>query len=489
MSLYRGGRRIAAVLAAAALSAAFGTAYAASGNVSVQKVSSDPFTNTSSYHKTQVEPDTFAWGNTIVGVFQTGRFYDGGSSDIGWATSTDGGTTWTHGFLPGVTTYSNPPGPYARATDPSAAYDPKHDVWLAESLGMSGSTGAAVIVNRSTDGGLTWSNPVTILTQSGADKNWIVCDTWAASPFYGNCYAEWDDNFAGNLLQMSTSTDGGKTWKLASTPSASVIGGQPLVQPNGAVIVPTDDGGEGSVESFRSTDGGKTYTGPVSITGIQNAFDPGNMRTPPLPSAEIDGNGKVYVVWADCRFRSGCSSNDIVMTTSKDGLSWSAVTRIPIDGTNSGVDHFIPGIAVDPSTKGNTAHLGLTYYYFPDTNCSVSNCKLDVGFVSSTDGGATWSAPIQLAGPMTIASLPLTSQGYMVGDYISTSILGGKAWTVFAKSKPGTTCTLGKIKSCNQKMVAPVGGLAITAGSIPAGHDRVVGSSPNRPAGGLRTAS
>jgi hypothetical protein len=282
-------RSIGAALTVAAVWAVAGGGAAAFANFKLTKVSSDPFTNTTSYHKTQVEPDTFAWGNTIVSVFQTGRFVDGGSSDIGWATSTDGGATWKHGFLPGVTTYSDPPGPYARATDPSIAYDPKHEVWIAQSLGMEGGgEGIAVIVNRSMDGGLTWSKPVTILDQDGADKNWIVCDTWLGSPHYGNCYAEWDDNGAGNLLQMSTSTDGGKTWTMASVPSVSVIGGQPLVQPDVTVIMPTDNGFEGSVESFRSTDGGATYTGPATISGVSNATDPGDMRTPPFPSAEMD---------------------------------------------------------------------------------------------------------------------------------------------------------------------------------------------------------
>jgi hypothetical protein len=480
-------RSIGVVLAATAIFAAFGGG-SALANVDLVKVSSDPFTNASSYHRTQVEPDTFAWGSTIVAVFQTGRFSDGGSSDVGWATSTDAGATWTHGFLPGVTVYSNPAGPFDRDTDPAVAYDPEHDVWLAQTLGMSGTSGAAVIVNRSTDGGLTWSKPVTILNQFGADKNWIVCDTWESSPHYGNCYAEWDNNGAGTLLQMSTSTDGGKTWKLASTPQVSVIGGQPLVQPDGTVIVPTDNGFEGSVESFRSTDGGATYTGPVTISAISNAGDPGSMRTPPLPSAEMDGGGKVYVTWADCRFRSGCSSNDIVMATSKDGLTWSPVTRIPIDGVNSGVAHFIPGIGVDVATKGKNAHLALTYYYFPDSNCSVATCQLDVGFVSSTDGGATWSSPVKLAGPMNIAGLPQTNQGYMVGDYISTSILGGKAWTVFAKSK-GSSCTLGQITSCNQKMVAPASGLAVTGGHIPVGRERPLAIGFGRATGGLKTAS
>src|SRR5262249_20695414 len=81
-------------------------------NVALTKVSHDPYTNTNAYHSTQVEPDTFAWGNTIVAVFQTGRFPGGGSDDTGFATSTDRGKTWTHGFMPGTTIYADPPGQY-----------------------------------------------------------------------------------------------------------------------------------------------------------------------------------------------------------------------------------------------------------------------------------------------------------------------------------------------------------------------------------------
>src|SRR5437870_11129452 len=105
-------RRFGIVGLVGAVWAALAPAAPATANVSITKISSDPFTNTTSFHKTQVEPDTFAWGTTIVATFQTGRFSDGGSSDVGWATSTDGGATWKHGFLPGVTTYSDPPGPY-----------------------------------------------------------------------------------------------------------------------------------------------------------------------------------------------------------------------------------------------------------------------------------------------------------------------------------------------------------------------------------------
>ena len=78
----------------------------ASAAVPLTKISSDPYTNPSSQHKTQVEPDTFASGSTIVSAFQSGRFFDGGASNIGWATSTNGGSSWQNGFLPGITKYA-----------------------------------------------------------------------------------------------------------------------------------------------------------------------------------------------------------------------------------------------------------------------------------------------------------------------------------------------------------------------------------------------
>jgi hypothetical protein len=209
-------------------------------------------------------------------------------------------------------------------------------------------TGAAVLTSRSTDGGLTWQNPVTtsLHTNTFYDKNWITCDTWAQSPHYGNCYQEWDDS----RLSMSTSTDGGLTWGPVRFPGGNGLGGQPVVQPDGTVIVPYE-GGAG-IRSFRSTDGGATWQTSVAVASVSEHGVAGNLRTSPLPSAEVAHDGKVYVVWQDCRFRNNCSSNDIVMSTSSDGIAWTTPVRIPIDAATSGVDHFIPGIAVDKSTEG-----------------------------------------------------------------------------------------------------------------------------------------
>src|SRR5919202_1955643 len=97
--------------AALALAVVVVSAAAASANVTLVKVSSDPYANTTSSHRTEVEPDTFAFGSTLVSAFQVGRFYDGGASDIGWATSTSAGSSWTNGFLPGITKFQSA-GPY-----------------------------------------------------------------------------------------------------------------------------------------------------------------------------------------------------------------------------------------------------------------------------------------------------------------------------------------------------------------------------------------
>ena len=408
-----------------------GSAVAASA---LQVISTDPLSNSASQHQTEVEPDTFSFGSTVVSAFQVGRIYSGGSGAIGWALSTDGGANWSHGLLPGLTKSAPSPGPYDRATDPSVAYDAAHGRWLAASLGMTGSTGVAVAVNRSTNGS-TWGNAVVAATKGGnLDKSWIVCDNTAASPYYGHCYIEYDDNGNGDLIYNSTSTDGGSTW---STPkptsnSAHGLGGQPLVRADGTVIVPIANASTTGLISYHSSDGGQTWSASSPVSGIQHHRVHANMRDSNLPSAEIDGSGTVYVAWEDCRFRAGCSSNDIVIATSSDGVTWSAPSRVPIDPTTSSADHFIPGVGVDTTTSGASAHLALTYYFFPVAACTAATCQLEVGQISSSSGLSGWgTATTVTSSPMKSRWLANTSQGRMVGDYISTSFVSGSPIAAF----------------------------------------------------------
>jgi hypothetical protein len=464
--------------------------FAGNTDPTLLQINSDPFTNTDSNHKTQVEPGSFSFGNTIVNAMQSGRYFDGGASDISYSTSLDGGRTWKANPLPGVTVFSTPPGPYARASDPSVAYDARHKVWLVSYLGIKNPNTADVVVSRSTDGGVTFGSPVIVHSQGTdlLDKNWTTCDDSPSSRFYGNCYTEFDDNTQLNLVQLSTSSDGGQSWGApVTTPDAAcVIGGQPLVQPSGTLVMPISDCFETSVLSITSTDGGRTLNQPAFVSQQIFFGAAGNLRSGGLVSADIDHDGTVYVTWADCRVESRCTAgvDDLMLSTSADGMSWSVPRRIPITPVGSTLEPMLPGLGVDHSTGGRSANLGLVYYFYPNqvignNFCTVDQCQLEVGFISSTNGGRTWGKPQTLAGPMNLRWLPLTTQGFMVGDYFSTSIVSNDkhetsvAFPVFMVASPptppDTTCsndtTGAPGQLCNQPTFTAGNGIAIGGGA------------------------
>src|SRR3954469_6496972 len=411
-------RRLLHIAPLAALLLVLLGATAAHANV---PFTADKYTNSTSQHRTHVEPDSFAFGSTEVAAYQSGRFFDGGSSGTGFATTTDNGATWTSGFLPGTTVFDAPAGPYSRATDPAVAYDSIHDVWFVSTLGLVQKgkklKGQAVLVSRSTDGGHSWGNPVVVANAAKSqdfDKNWITCDNNASSPFKGNCYVTFDDFGHADTIKFSTSTNGGTSWgpALNTADNAHGLGGQPVVQPNGTVVVPAANASETAIIATRSTNGGASWEASNLVSQVVDHPVAANLRSGPLPSAEIDGNDNVYVVWQDCRFEANCAANDIVLSKSANGTSWSAATGVPADGANANADQFIPGLGVDPSGR-----LALTYYYYDDANCGTT-CQLNVGYLSSANGGSTWSSQTMLAGPISPSWIADTSQGRMVGDYI-----------------------------------------------------------------------
>jgi len=91
----------------------------AHAQVTLTQLSDDTFTDTPSQHDTEVEPGTFSYGSTIVSAFQVARIFGGGGADIGFATSTDAGKTWTNGYLPGITIYEG--GTHSAASDAAVA--------------------------------------------------------------------------------------------------------------------------------------------------------------------------------------------------------------------------------------------------------------------------------------------------------------------------------------------------------------------------------
>jgi hypothetical protein len=399
--------------------------------VVTREISQDPFRSSTSQHATEVEPDTASWGSTVVAVFQVGRIADGGAANIGWATSRNGGRTWNHGFLPGLTPASKPAGSWPRISDPSVAYDARHRVWLAVSLAF-GSSDSANLISRSSDG-LHWSRPVTATLRRGfqLDKEWIACDTWQSSPFFGHCYLSYDDL---ETLEIETqvSADGGLTWAAPAHapgfPGRAAIQGkyapgvQPVVRPDGMVVIPYFD--EDLISELRSLDGGATWLPPTPIYAPQAYYAPiPGLRAGPLPSAAVDGAGTVYVAWADsCAPPNFCGGpNQIFVARSSDGVSWTPPKTTSRPTLSSDVE--LPGLAADPNTPGS---LVVTYYNV------VQKVALNVYLVSSRNGGATWSAPRRLNSRTFPFDWLAEAGGAMVGDYISTSFAAGRAVPVFA---------------------------------------------------------
>ena len=147
-------------------------------------------------------------------------------------------------------------------------------------------SGAAVLTSRSTDGGLTWRNPVTtslstghLLRQELDHLRHVGAEPALRQLLPGVGRQRGDPT-------MSTSTDGGLTWGPKDPRAGSGVGGQPVVQPNGNVVVPYE-GGAG-IRSFRSIDGGASWQASVAVANVSEHGVAGNLRTSPLPSAEVD---------------------------------------------------------------------------------------------------------------------------------------------------------------------------------------------------------
>ena len=400
-------------------------AVAANCEVVSRRLSLDPYTNADSQHETAVEPDSASFGNTLVAVYQLGRREGGAAANIGAAVSRNGGRTWTRSTLPGTTANATPPGAEVAASDPVVDYDAAHNVWLAAALTLEKSF-SHIEVTRSTDG-QHWSAPVQAAGGQVLDKEWLTCDNGAASPFRGRCYLEYSDDQA-NTTVSQYSTDGGATWSTPVRAGTILVGAQPVIQPNGTLVVVAGDYRDeaalsGAMVALRSTDGGNTFT-RFNLSDLQASDNP-PMRAISLPSVTIDANGTMYATWSDCRFRTACASNDLVLSTSADGMTWTAPTRIT---TSSSA--FIPGLAADPLHPGA---LAVVYAHYYGSCLTQGPCTLGISFEQSRDGGKTWTAPQRLdAQPFSTNWLPRAEGGRMVGDYFSTSYAGSRVVPVFA---------------------------------------------------------
>ena len=128
----------------------------------------------------------------------------------------------------------------------------------------------------------------------------------------------------------------------------------------------------------------------------------------------------MLTAWQDCRFRAGCTANDVVVSRSADGKTWSAPVRV-----TSGRNVVLPTIGVEPGT----GRLAIAYYV-------LQRNGIDAELITSSDG-TRWSAPQRLnARRMPLEWMPQTTLGRMLADYIGVSWVRGRPLVVLALASP-----------------------------------------------------
>ncbi len=297
--------------------------------------------------------------NHLVAGYQVDRFANGGARALGFAVSADGGGRWSEGVLPGLTTAHG--GAFDRASDPWLAFGPEGRVYFAAIAFNETSVDNAVTLSTSEDGGHSWGPPVIVHRNRSLDfddKEAVVVDTIADSPFRGRVYVAWDTVVSRDLqlLRLAYSDDGGASFSapIDVGTHGRNIGALPLVGPGGVITLLWMSHVPDSVEvrAARSVDGGDHWSEPV-LVALPRTHGVAGLRTGGVIAAAIDArNGRLYVVWADERFTPGV--DQIVLSASSDGVNWSAPLRVS-DGPDD-APCFTPAVAVNGQGRFGVAY-------------------------------------------------------------------------------------------------------------------------------------
>lgn len=335
---------------------------------------------------------------------------------VGYASSLDGGCTWTDGgVLPGFE-------PGTITSDPSFAFGPHHEVYAAV-LNLN-NRASGISVSTSRDYGKTFGPPVSVFLQKPgtgfSDKPWIAVDQTRGA-HSGNIYVVWSydhanncgfGNFCSQELAFSRSTDGGKTFSpvrliegnalfctnpVPGRPSDStrcdgVVGAIPAIRPDGTIVVATPyiDVTAGATLKIptrlmiiSSHDGGNSWSTPLAVgfvNDVYGTFPPARFRTETLPAFACDPkNGQLYIAWAD----KGKQDADILFSTSKDnGQTWSMPLRVNDDPVQDKANQFQPQMAVAPD--------GVISISFFDMRHDHKHRLIDVYLAQSIDHGSSF---------------------------------------------------------------------------------------------------
>lgn len=344
--------------------------------------------------------------NDTTNLVAVWRDFRVGYRQVAYAYSFDGGLTW------GQDLFVEPQ--YIWDSDPGITVDTAGNFY-AVILSYTGSTSEpnGLFVYKSTDGGVTWSDPVTVINGVPGvfeDKELIACDR-SGGPYTDNLYVAWARFYSTQIL-MCRSTDEGNSF-VGPVTISDMNGVQwpvPCVGPNSEVYVAWVQYSPGAIRFDCSTDGGETFGTDITIQNVSfvSGYIYGDIMVFSFPAIDVDitggpYNGNIYVAYMD--YASGNTDTDIYFTCSTDGgNSWSQKIRINDDPLNNGCDQFHPWLFVAPD--------GNIIVVFLDRRLDSGNLLMDLYMTTSTDGGNSWSSNERIT---TVSSDPTA------GSVFSTS--------------------------------------------------------------------
>lgn len=380
----------------------------------------------------------------------------------------DGGTTWTptlpDGFLPGVTAFTNDPnvagtGAYDAGGDPTIAFSPDGGTayFVCQAFDFSGPFAITLLMNRSTDGGLTWQS--TGLTQvttfkgngvaRGGDGQFPDHPNLWVDPHTGYVYVTWAQ-FNGlsshSPVYVNVSHDQGQTWTLTKVTSGNVRNNQDqriVTDPSsGDAYLVFDNGLQGgkgtALYASKSTDGGLSWSTPVRFATLQDpvcVFPPycfniagGQFRAGgSYPAPAFDAvHDRLDVLIADIRGQYA----EMDLYSLKPDLTLDFVQRLP--GGEAG-DRFMGELSAAPNGRLDASFWDRSY---------SGNALVDLTYATSPDGGHTWAeARVTPSGydPSHWGVPSATGFRPFIGDYngiASTNDFAALTWTGVAAPAP-----------------------------------------------------
>ncbi len=386
-------------------------------------------------------------------------------------------------------------GEFQRASDPWLSFSPNGDLFQI-SLAADKPTGIgknALIVNKSTDGGLTWDEPVTIIEDVGGEtfSNFNDKETITADLTDSNfAYAVWDrisslkkdrngksitienENIVAGMFTIakgpamfSRTTDGGLTWEEPReifNPGVyrQTIGNRIVSLPDGTLVNFFNEilGRGAYLSVIRSKDKGLTWQNrkrPIKVARInfKGTREPGDKRAPIrtgdfLPSIAVNrDNGSLYVVWQDARF-SGRKNNGIAFSTSKNnGLNWSPpiqVNKTPTTIPPANQQAFTPSVQV-----ADDGTVGVTYYDFRFFDAKTQAIETDYFFTycretsdQSCADPNNWKEETRLTNEsFNIETAPFAG-GLFLGDYEGLASAGNDFIALFSQTRGTDTANV-----------------------------------------------